>query len=642
MIVLKCAIVRRIGAALAVFSLAASCGGGGGDAPATPTAAAVTLFAGSLQTLGSRDGVNAAAQFNGPADVAQDRAGNVYVADAGNHMIRKIAVDGSVTTLAGATRQPGSADGAGVSARFSAPGGVAVDGAGNVYVSDAGNHTVRRISAAGVVTTFAGAAGQPGNVDGPVASARFSSPKSIAVDGAGNVYLVDATAVRKVSPDGNVSTFTAKPDQFAAVAVDGAGSVYLAASRFPSGGLGIAGTVRKFDSQGQPLPFGPNANGVLMANYPVDIDVDAAGNVYLALNGFFQPVPSFLTTYQSIERITPDGMTRVMVAGADNDTRTVDGAIASARFMDPRAVSVGPGGRIVVAETSTSAIRLLDTQQGAVSTLAGGMGGGDVDGPAASARFNDPRGITAAADGTLYVADRRNHSVRSISATGALSTLARGFGLPLNVAARPLANTVYVATSAITTVFFAAVAPDGTLTGVGTGGNASTVGLAADVAGNLYFSTGSTVDVIAPGGATRVLASGIAVENLALDAAGLLYFTSARNTVGVIDASGIVTIRAGAAGEPGIADGIGIAARFGAPSALTVDPAGNMYVGDGTRIRKVTPEGVVTTIADVATVQGGQAGLTTTALGSVKGLAWSAGALYASVLNALVRIAPVN
>lgn len=644
--------------------LAAACVGlsacGGGDSnggvvsPAPPLS--VTLFAGALQSAGSNDGRGAKAQFNRPADVAQDSAGNVYVADAGNHTIRRIAVDGTVSTLAGSAAQAGSADGTGANARFSGPMGIAVDAAGNVYVSDTGNSTLRRIGAGGVVTTISGVAGQAGSTDGNTATARFRAPLSLAVDPSGSLYVVDDNAVRKRSPDGTVSTFAGKAGDrgsrasgsaaqarffnLSSVALDGAGNVYVAEAGFSNLS---GGSVRKFDSQGQALPYGRSADGVRATPYPADIASDAAGNVYVVSNGFDQPSPNFLTFYRNVDRITPDGLTTTSVAGGTTDLRTVEGPGASARFTDPRAIAVGPDGRIVVAETSSSAIRLINLQTDLVSTLAGGNGGGEVDGAAASARFNEPQGLATGPEGTLYVADGRNRSVRAINTAGTVSTLARGFSrFAYNVATGPNDGTVYALYDMAPTFGrgISAIARSGIATGFGAIGPNSTVALAADAAGNVYACENGDVVVLAPGGGKRILATGILAQHLALDAAGNVYFTSNNFTVGVVDPAGRVVVRAGRPDQPGDADGAGAQAQFRAPNALALDPAGNIYVGDGIRIRKVAPDGTVTSIADITLVQGAQSGFAATSLKGVNGLAWSAGALYATVLNGVIRITP--
>ena len=140
--------------------------------------------------------------------MALDRVGNAYVADFANHTIRKITPDGTVSTLAGSAGEAGSADGTGAAARFNQVHGVAVDGAGNIYAADFGNHTIRKITSDGVVTTLAGLAENPGSTDGEGAAARFSAPYDVAVDETGNVYVADTSnhTIRKITPAGMVST----------------------------------------------------------------------------------------------------------------------------------------------------------------------------------------------------------------------------------------------------------------------------------------------------------------------------------------------------------------------------------------------------------------------------------------------------
>ncbi len=219
---------------------------GGGDhtiRKITP-AGVVTTLAGVAESSGSTDGTGTDARFNFPYGVAVDRDGNVYVADRDNHTVRKVTPAGVVTTLAGTAGSSGSDDGTGADARFNYPRGVAVHRDGNVYVADRDNHTIRKITPAGVVTTLAGAAGSYGSTDGTGTAARFSGPHGVAVDGDGNVYVADAYnhTVRKVTPAGVVTTLAgtagssgladgtgplARFNSPAAVAVDGDGNVYV-------------------------------------------------------------------------------------------------------------------------------------------------------------------------------------------------------------------------------------------------------------------------------------------------------------------------------------------------------------------------------------------------------------------------------
>ena len=145
-----------------------------------------TTLAGTAGT-GCADGPAGGARFWGPEGVALDPFGNLFVADTGNQTIRRIAPDGIVTTLAGKAGFRGSVDGSGAEARFDDPVGVAADAAGNVYVVDSGDSTIRKITPSGVVTTLAGLAGSTGSDDGVGRAARFKQPTGVAVDAAGTV-----------------------------------------------------------------------------------------------------------------------------------------------------------------------------------------------------------------------------------------------------------------------------------------------------------------------------------------------------------------------------------------------------------------------------------------------------------------------
>ncbi|HEV2327497.1 MAG TPA: protein kinase [Verrucomicrobiae bacterium] len=196
----------------------------------------VTTIAGLAGQAGSDDGVGSAARFRNPWDVAVDNAGEVYVADMSNDTIRKITPDGRVHTFAGQAGITGNTDGWGNSARFNNPFGVAVDNAGNVYVSDTANNVIRKITDARVVTTLAGAPGNAGDIDGNAPDARFWSPQGLSVDNAGNIYVADTgnNAIRKITPMGVVTTLPLSADKTVAlnspggVAVDSSGNVYVA------------------------------------------------------------------------------------------------------------------------------------------------------------------------------------------------------------------------------------------------------------------------------------------------------------------------------------------------------------------------------------------------------------------------------
>jgi sugar lactone lactonase YvrE len=197
-------------------------------------AGVVTTIAGS-GTSGGFNGTGTAATFNCPQGIAVDVSGNIYVADYGNNQVRKIAPGGIVTTLAGKDSS-GANNGVDTAATFNQPTGVAVDAAGNVYVADEGNNLIRKINPAGMVTTFAGS-GAAGASNGAGTAASFNGPTGVAVDASGNVYVADYgnNLVREISPAGAVTTLGAGPATNTklfkgpyGVAVDAAGDVYVA------------------------------------------------------------------------------------------------------------------------------------------------------------------------------------------------------------------------------------------------------------------------------------------------------------------------------------------------------------------------------------------------------------------------------
>lgn len=313
----------------------------------------VTTLAGS--SSGFAEGTGTAAQFAQPYTAAVDADGNVYIADTNNHRIRKITPAGVVTTLAGGTQ--GDADGTGAAAQFHYPYGVATDATGNVYVADTHNHKVRKITPAGVVTTVAGSTG--GSADGTGAAAQFYYLTGIAVAADGTIYVADKDnhKIRKVTPNGVVTTF--------------AGST--------SGYAEGTGTAAQFSQ-------------------PYNVTVDANGNVYVADAGNHR-----------IRKITSAGVVTSLAGGSQGEA---NGTGEAAQFYYPYGVAVDATGNVFVADTFNQKVRKI-TAAGVVTNFAGSTGG-SADGAATAAQFNYLTGISVGADGTVYVADKDNHRIRKI------------------------------------------------------------------------------------------------------------------------------------------------------------------------------------------------------------------------------------
>ncbi len=347
----------------AITAWEAKQGGAGGIAAG---AGIVTTIAGSAGVIGGTDGTGAAARFNLPAGITVDTNGNLYVADQSNHTIRKITPAGVVTTLAGSAGMTGRTDGAGAGARFNGPTGITIDVNGNLYVADQFNYAIRKITPAGMVTTLAGSnAGILGSTDGTGSMAQFNYPTGITVDASGNLYVADKFnhAIRKITPAGVVSTLA-----------------------------GSAGTPGSTDGTGSAAQF----------NLPTDITADANGNLYVADS-----------INHTIRKITPAGVVTTL-AGSAGIFGSNDGTGSAARFNSPRGIAVDANANLYVAEFSNHTIRKI-TSAGVVTTLAGSASViGSTDGTGTAARFYNPARITVDANGNLFVGDYGNHTIRKI------------------------------------------------------------------------------------------------------------------------------------------------------------------------------------------------------------------------------------
>lgn len=314
----------------------------------------VSTFAGS--TNGFADGTGIDAQFDYPRGITIDNAGNFYITDTGNHKIRKITPNGTVSTIAGSIE--GDADGTGTNAQFNAPEGIAIDSQGNLYIADRDNNKIRKITPNGAVTTLAG--NTAGYADGTGADAQFYGPTGITVDNQDNLYVADNNnnKIRKVTQNGVVST--------------------------------VAG-----NNSGDTDGTGTNAQ----FNGPQEITADSQGNLYIADSG-----------NHKIRKINSSGEVTTIAGSIEGNA---DGTGIDAQFATPLGITLDSQGNLYIADSYNHRIRKI-TPSGLVSTIAGSSPG-YTDGTGASAQFYFPLKIIIDSQDNLYVSDRNNNKIRKIT-----------------------------------------------------------------------------------------------------------------------------------------------------------------------------------------------------------------------------------
>ena len=374
----------------------------------------VTTVAGTAGSCAAADGVGASARFAGPVGIAVDLTSAIYVADTGipfafNNTIRKISVDGTVSTLAGKVGVNSPVDGVGVAASFADPRGIAVDNFGNVFVADVKANTIRQVTPVGAVTTIAGSLPATGAVDGDASASRFTNPQNVAVDGSGTIYVADAgnSLIREITAAGVTTTLAG----VAGVGGTADGTLISATFSSPSGiALGLDGTVyvadagshliRKISPSGTVVTIAgadwPNRAFQFPGSVPVAMAVDGSRNVYVA----------------------DAGMNVIRKVGADGSASVLTSAAA------PRGIAVDTAGNLYVSDTENQTIRKI-TMLGQDSVLAGSPGSaGAVDGSGTAARFNNPGALSVDGSGNIYVADTGNQLVRVVTAGGTVTTIA--------------------------------------------------------------------------------------------------------------------------------------------------------------------------------------------------------------------------
>jgi secreted PhoX family phosphatase len=650
------------------------------------TSWSMTTIAGTAGVAGSSDGQGTEATFNGPTGIAVDPWGKLYVADSGNRLLRLLTPSGTgsgatwtVSTLAGDTGNP---NGQGGNPVFAYPCGVAVDGSGNVFVADGGKSTISLLTpvASGgatvgsatswSMTTIAGTAGVAGSSDGQGAGATFNGPTGIAVDPWGKLYVADSgnRLLRLLTPSGTgsgatwtVSTLAltgnapgAPFSNLQSIAADGSGHLYVADAGSntvslltPSTGggavtwnvtvlAGTSGVVGNLDGPGASATF----------NAPFGVAVGASGNLLVADTG-----------NSSLRLITPSQTGGTMawtvstVAGTAWTAGSADGPGAGAAFFNPAGLAVDASGKVYVADSANSAIRLLTPSTGGalawdVSTLAGTAGvTGNADGPGSAATFNSPTSVAVDGSGNVFVADPGNKAIRQLSpaVTNGVTTwtvssltfsgMAPAFSAPSGLAMDGSGN-LYVADAGDSTIRL--------LTPIRTGGRTVwTATLLAGTAGTFGHTDGP--------GFAATFDTPVA---LAVDASGNLFVADGGNNTirllrptafGGVTAWNVTTI-AGKAGVAGTANGPGPQATFNSPTALVVDPSGYVFVADSGNniIRMLTAPagGTGTWTVSTAAGPGGALDKVLPPLSLLSGLALdpATGGLFFSSPNAILEV----
>lgn len=657
---------------LLVAATLAACGGGGGAdtesatrASAPRTYALVTTFAGG-PLLGARDSQPTyTASFDAPSFMAGDGAGSVYVADTNNHKIRKIISSGQVSTLAG-MGTPGSADGLFGQAWFNQPRGVAVHADGTVYVADSGNHSIRKISASAQVTTLAGS-GADGTADGEASVASFGQPSGIAVDAAGTVYVADSSrhTIRRITPWGSVSTLAGSG---APGSADAAGTA--ASFNTPMGlALDASGShLYVADAQSHKLRKIVLATGAVSTL--AGSGAEGAGDGPAASASFGRP-HSLLLDADGAALVVSDSLTHkvrkvVLATGAVSTVAgsgaqgAVDATGRAASFNQPGGLAPGLQGQTLVADTGNHRIReisatgtvsrwvgsgaagaadngasfraldslVFDAQgnlyaseitnhkirtispTGVVTTFAGSGASGTTDGPAALASFRSPTGMAMDPDGTLYVADAGAGTIRKITADGFVTTvagsgamgtadgvgLAASFDAPSVLALDPTGSVLYVADPEVAHIRKIVLATREVSTLYGKGPSrllTSPSGLAVDAGGTLYIADGVALWKLAPDGVmSAVLISGqLDLQgSMALDGHGNLYVLHYNDGLiqKVVLATQELSTVAGNSERVADVDGPALGtAAFHLPTGLAISAQGDLYLATNGAIRKV-------------------------------------------------------
>ena len=608
----------------------------------------VVTLAGSAMQWGYVDGSRTDARFGthsqpGLMGLDVDSDGSVIVANYYNPAIRRIAPDGTVTTIAGGNSR-GLRDGPADVAQFSGPIDVAVSPDGSIFVADRSNRRIRKVTPDGMVTTVAGS-GPPdyraeewAPVDGPADEAEFGAIEHLALAPDGDLYIIDGPRIRRLSPSGWVSTLAGGTWGFADgwgeharfgyltdMAVDGAGNIYvLDINPYVPGEVGRVATIRRISRDGEVRTLfqdSPAHRGARLAN-PTGLAVTAGGDVYVANTGRNQ-----------IVQCLPAGELRA-VAGTGEDAY-LDGPSGTAAFSFPGSLAVGPDGTLFVADQASSTVRAIKLPQdgssghvplaqldalprlGGVSVAVfagragapGFLGNGE---PANEARFRAPWGLAVDGSGNVMVADGQNHAIRRISVDGTVSTIAggRGEGVldgPADVAR--FAYPQYLAVDAGGAVYVVEsgnqhirrIAPDGTVSTIEADGQGDIQAVARGPDGTILISREGEIWSREPDGSMSRLGSRYRrIWGLGASGDGSIFFTNVVSTSFAVkrmtrtgDVSTVFEDRKGVYG-----------AFSPLVHRLAAGPDGAVYVADRDfgQVVRIGPDGTAVIVADHETI----------------------------------------
>jgi sugar lactone lactonase YvrE len=535
--------------------------------------------------------------------LAMDSSGNLYIADAGDERVRKVATNGVITTVAGNGTRGYSGDGGlATNAALLGPNGMGIDYRGNLFIADTGNNRVRKVDTNGIITTVAGIATNGYSGDGgPATNAALNSPTAVAVDSMGDIYIADENnnRIREVGANGIITTvvgngtasFSGDGGAAASATLNGPLDVILDVS----GNLFIADTlnsrVREVMANGIINTVAGNGVGTITTSgslatntsvyRPTKLAIDSLGNIWVSL--------------PSVERVFKVGINGIITLVAGNGTPGYSGDGGSALFAElslPEGLALSASGALFISDVANSVVRQLGTN-GIISTVVGVntpgyAGDGD---PATAAPLLRPCAVAVDNAGDLLIADTANNAVRLVGTNGVLSTLASGFDQPQGVIGTTYSN-VYVADTVSNLVeniqsvtvhppfqppftyqFITVVAGTGTAGFSGDGGPATNAELSspysvlADTVGNLYIADGINFRI------RKVGTNGI-----------------------------ITTVVGGGGNSPGDY-GLATNAALGVVTGMAFDTSSNLYLADrfNNRIRKVAPNGMISTVAGTGT-----------------------------------------